>query len=194
MSKQIYYFALSQGSLRDVGKIPLNHQVVYLEAYRSELANMINKEIFEPSALPEGHVPIDSFVFFTDKTMADGSYDKTKCRLVARGDKQRPWQYSDLFASVLAPEHFRLFVAWCAHHRVAPSAVDVEAAFLQVPLAEELYLRCDRQMLSHLPQIMRKRMQAISGSGGHAVLRLRRTLYGLRQGPANFQKSLFSTL
>lgn len=194
-AEPVRFFARSTGTLSDVLKLPRPLQTPYLEALTKEYANLVENKVIRVTRQPSQERLLDSFVFFTDKMDASGRFEKVKCRFVARGDKQAWWQYGELFAQVLLPEHFRLFIAYCAIHKLEPLAVDVTAAFLQVPLEEELYLRCRKEHLPHLPQAMQQQVEDVEKQGGgRACFRICKTLYGLKQGPANFQKDLCKKL
>jgi hypothetical protein len=96
-----------------------------------------------------------------------GAIIKHKARLVARGFSQREEiNFDDAFAPVARMEFVRLLLAlegWRVHH------MDIKSAFLNGDLKEEVYV--------HQPPGF-----AILDKEGK-VLRLRKTLYGLRQAP-----------
>jgi hypothetical protein len=109
-----------------------------------------------------------------------GAIIKHKACLVARGFLQREGiDFDDAFAPVARMESVRLLVlaaqeGWCVHH------MDVKSAFLNGDLKEEVYM--------HQPPGF-----TIPDKEGK-VLRLRKTLYGLRQAPRAWNAKLDSTL
>jgi hypothetical protein len=109
-----------------------------------------------------------------------GAIIKHKARLVARGFLQREGiDFDDAFALVARMESVRLLLSlaaqegWCVHH------MDVKSAFLNGDL-KEVYV--------HQPPGF-----AIPDKEGKE-LRLRKTLYGLRQSPRAWNAKLDSTL
>jgi hypothetical protein len=110
-----------------------------------------------------------------------GAIIKHKACLVARGFLQREGiDFDDAFAPVERMESVRLLLAlaaqegWHVHH------MNVKSAFLNDDLKEEVYVH-------QLPGF------AISDKEGK-VLRLRKTLYGLRQAPRAWNAKLDFTL
>ena len=110
-----------------------------------------------------------------------GAIVKHKARLVARGFVQREGiDFEKVFAPVAHMESVHLLLAlavakdWRVHH------LDVKSAFLNGELAETVFVR---QPLGF----------AIKGEE-HRVLRLRNTLYGLRQAPRAWNAKLDATL
>ena len=99
------------------------------------------------------------------KTRSDGSIDRYKARLVARGFQQEYGQdYEETFAHVAHVHTVRTLVAvrgWSL------SQLDVKNAFLHGDLHEEVYMTPPPGL--HTPPGM--------------VCRLRRALYGLKQAP-----------
>jgi hypothetical protein len=118
---------------------------------------------------------------FKLKSDEAGAIVKHKARLVARGFLQQEGiDFNDAFAPVARMESVRLLLAlsaqlgWHVHH------MDVKSAFLNGDLKKEVYV--------HQPPGF-----AILGKEGK-VLRLRKTLYGLRQAPRAWNAKLDSTL
>jgi hypothetical protein len=110
-----------------------------------------------------------------------GAIIKHKARLVARGFLQREGiDFDDAFTPVARMESVRLLLplaaqeGWCVHH------MDVKSAFLNDDLKEEVYV--------HQPLGF-----AIPDKEGK-VLRLHKTLYGLRRAPRAWNAKLDSTL
>lgn len=186
-AEPVYYFRHSQGTMKDVEKC--GQPARYHAALKVEMEKICVEEVVAVEPLPDGETPLDSFVFFKDKFHPDGTYDKTKCRLVVRGDKQEWWQYDETFASSLHAPHFRLFTAICASEGFEPFAVDLKSAFLQVPMKERLYLRIYKWMEPFLPPLARERLATLRSQGQtRLALQMLMTVYGCRQGPNNLQQ------
>ena len=192
-AEPVYYFRHTNGTLRDVQKCGQPER--YYDALGTEMTKICEEEVVKLVELPEGESALDSFVFFKDKFLAGGEYDKTKARLVVRGDHQEWWQYDDIYASTLAAPHFRLFLAICASEGWEPFDIDLRAAFLQIPNPERLYLRLYPWMEPFLPASVRAEAAHLRANGcGRLALEMLMTIYGIRQGPHNLQEHLSANL
>ena len=102
------------------------------------------------------------------KTKADGSIERYKARLVARGFQQSyGLDYEETFAPVAHMTTVRALIVVAAIRSWTISQLDVKNAFLHGDLHEEVYM--------HPPP-------SVKVPDGY-VCRLRRTLYGLKQAP-----------
>ena len=108
------------------------------------------------------------------KTKVDGSVERYKAHLVAKGFNQEYGiDYEGTFSPVARLTSIRCLIAVAAVRRWPLYHMDVKNAFLNGDLQEEVY------------------MQPPPGSthSGHQVCRLRRALYGHKQAPqAWFEK------
>ena len=100
------------------------------------------------------------------KTDKVGWPTKTKSRLVARGDMQRAdIDFEELYAPTVAASSVRLLTAFACEQDLSLRHFDIEQAFVQSGLEGNVFMR--------LPQGC--------GNLSGKVIRLRRSLYGLRQ-------------
>ena len=115
---------------------------------------------------------------FKIKHASDGSIERYKARLVARGDSQvAGTDYDELFAPVVRFDSLRLLLAISASRQWRPRQLDVKTAFLYGLLKEEIYMR--------LPEQLR-----VDGK----VCKLQRCLYGLKQSPREWYARLTNYL
>jgi hypothetical protein len=137
-------------------------------AMSEELAALDLQGTWELVPLPSHAVPITSKWVFKIKTKSDGSIERYKARLVARGFQQTPGlDYEETFAPVAHMTTVRTLLAVAASSSWAISQMDVKNAFLHGDLNEEVYM--------HPPP-------GVDAPSGY-VCRLRRALYGLKQAP-----------
>ena len=102
-----------------------------------------------------------------------------KARFVAKGYNQvEGLDYNELFSAVAHKDSIRVFLALVNYFNLECDQVDIVAAFLNGDLEETIY------------------MEAPEGSDipANKVLRLRKSLYGLKQSPRCFNKKLDSWL
>jgi hypothetical protein len=101
----------------------------------------------------------------------DGSVKRFKSRLVAQGFSQKfNIDYFDTYAPVVAMTTIRIMLATACHFGWDVHQLDVETAFLNASVTEVIYLR------------------SVPGYdiGVGNVLRLKKSLYGLKQSPYNW--------
>ncbi|CAL1351957.1 unnamed protein product [Linum trigynum] len=115
------------------------------------------------------------------KWLPDGSIERHKCRLVAKGFHQRAGvDYHETFSPVLKPVTVRTVFTLALSSHWPIFQYDVNNAFLQGPLQEEVYM-------SQPPGFRDPKFP-------HHVCRLRRAIYGLRQAPRAWYEALSSFL
>jgi hypothetical protein len=91
--------------------------------------------------LPPGKKVVNSGWVFKVKRLADGSIERYRARLVAKGFSQRPgYDYSEVFAPTFCPASLRLIIALAAREGYKMRSVDISSAFTYGELEEEIYI------------------------------------------------------
>ena len=104
---------------------------------------------------------------FKVKTNADGSIERYKARLVAQGYNQKfGADYDETFCPVVRQESFRLLIAKSVQQGLEMHHVDLNTAFLNGTLEEEVYLRQPKGFVKEGEQ--------------NLVCKLKKSLYGLK--------------
>ena len=115
---------------------------------------------------------------FKCKRFPDGAVRKLKARFCVRGDRQKKEvDYFETFAPVVNWNTVRLMLILSQVMGLATKQVDYTAAFVHAPIKEDVYVEMPRGFAEH-----------------GQVLKLKRSLYGLKQSPRNFFLFLKSKL
>uniref|UniRef100_A0A2N9EDP9 Integrase catalytic domain-containing protein n=1 Tax=Fagus sylvatica TaxID=28930 RepID=A0A2N9EDP9_FAGSY len=133
-----------------------------------ELDALHKTHTWDMTTLPPGKSAVGCKWVYKIKTRADGSVERYKARLVARGFTQEYGiDYEETFAPVARLTSVRSLLAVAAVHHWPLFQMDVKNSFLNGDLLEEVY------------------MQPPPGypDSQNQVCRLRRALYGLKQAP-----------
>ena len=142
-------------------------QVHWKRAIRAELDSMRDRDVFLPTKLPIGQRTIDAKWVFKIKRKADGTIDKYKARLVARGFKQKfGIDYLETFAPVFKYSTLRLVIAIAKLLGWSLEQLDVVTAFLYGKMKELVYIRIPEGMVL---------------DGDFDCLELLKSIYGLKQ-------------
>jgi hypothetical protein len=132
--------------------------------------------VFKPTRLPPGRLAIRPLWIFGVKQNEQGFVEKFKARLVAQGNTQRPGlDYNDTFAPVARKDTVRALLAVAAAEDYELKQLDVQTAFLNGELDEEIYMRAPPGY--DLPH------------GCNTILLLK-AIYGLKQASRAFNKKL----
>ena len=150
----------------------------WIKAMDEELENMRETGTWEVSQLPEGRKSIGSKWVFKTKFDANGNIAQRKARLVAQGFSQRYGvDYDEVFAPVARGATMRLLLSVAGMRKLKVKQYDIKAAFLNGKLKEEIFMRPPPGM-------------QLEGK----ILRLRKSLYGLKQAARVWNQVLHESL
>ncbi|KAL2884528.1 Copia protease [Ceratocystis lukuohia] len=157
-------------------------------AIDKEIENMLAYNVFEFVKAPEGRSLIPMKWVF--KVKLDGKY---KARLVARGDKQKEGiDYNKTFASTAHTDSWRILMACAVVTGRVVRQADITAAYLHGIIQEDVYVKPPVELQDYF-----KRFPEAGYKVGFApglVIKLKRTLYGLKQSGHEWQQVLKSNL
>jgi hypothetical protein len=165
----------------------------YMEAAKKEIHTLKNKNAWEVVDRKDWMNVLPSTWAFKCKRYPDGMVRKLKARFCARGDRQvEGVDYFDTFAPVVNWTTIRLMLILSVILNLATVQVDYTAAFLHAPIDRD-------PNWDNLSEEEKKKsgvyIQMPRGFGQPGkVLKLKRSLYGLRQSPRNFFLHLKSKL
>ena len=147
-------------------------------AITDELSSMEANEVFEripKSELPKGTKLLRSKLVFTKKTNEHGKIVRYKVRWVAKGFSQvKGVNYDETFAPTAAKTAIRNMLAMATSKRMFIQQMDVKTAFLNAPLDHVMYVA----------------PPPVDDFEPGIVLKLKRSLYGLKQSPRLWNHTL----
>ncbi|OWY93963.1 Retrotransposon protein, Ty1-Copia subclass, partial [Phytophthora megakarya] len=151
------------------------------EAIDKEMASLIANKTWTVMPLPTGKRALSSRWLFKIKYNSDGSIERKKARFVVIGCQQvRHIDFDEIFAPVVRLESLRVLLAIVCIEDLECHQMDVETAFLNGDLTEEVYI---------------KPPQGLDMDGKEEwVCKLHKSLYGLKQAPRAWHKALTSFL
>ena len=156
------------------------------EAICKELNGLLSLNAFETvkrSRIPTGANIIRCHMVFTVKRNKDGTVEKFKCRLVANGRTQRYGvDYEQIFSTVAKLSTLRITFTLAAARGYNLTSIDIRMAYLQALLHEEIYMECP----PGLPNV--------DADGDDVVVRLKRSLYGLKQAGRRWSETFRTCL
>ena len=151
------------------------HREEWITAMNEEYASLLHNQTWELVPLPAGKRVIDTKWVFKVKKKPDGSLDRFKSRLVARGYKQRKFEdYNETYSPVIRFESIRILLSIAAHLDLEIWQIDVTCAYLNGTLDEEIYIS--------QPELF--------SDGSDRVCKLKRSLYGLLQSARQWNKKM----
>jgi hypothetical protein len=152
-------------------------------AITTEHDALVRRGTWELVAVPNGRKVIGCKWVFKTKFGQDGSITKRKARLVCKGyDQVHGLDYEEVFAPTVKFTSIRLALSIAAEQDWEVEQLDVETAFLNAPVEEEIYM--------HQPE----GFERTAPDGSILVCRLKKSLYGLKQSPRNWHLTLDSWL
>ena len=140
----------------------------------------LQNRTWEIVKLPPDKKAIGSGWVYKVKRNADGSIERYKGRLVAKGFSQRPGlDFTEVFAPTARQASIRLILALAAIEDLHLHSIDISHAFINGELEEEIYMEQPEGFQEHGPEY---------------VCKLGCAIYGLHQASRVWNKDLHSTL
>jgi hypothetical protein len=166
----------------------------YLEACRKELHTLsVDKDAWDVVDRADWMKVLPSTWAFKCKRYPDGRIRKFKARFCARGDRQvEGIDFFDTFAPVINWTSVRLLLILSAILGLSTKQVDYTAAFVHAPIDKDPNWESMSQEEQDRSGVYLHMPRGFYQPG--KVLKLKRSLYGLRQSPRNFFQHLKSKL
>ena len=157
----------------------------WLDAMEIEIDALESTNTWSVCSLPAGKKPIGCKWVFKVKLNADGSLERYKARFVAKGYTQREGlDYGDTFSPVAKMTTVKTLLSVAAIKEWSLHQLDISNAFLNGDLKEEIYM-------SLPPGYSAKEGGVLPNN---PVLKLQKSLYGLKQASRQWYLKFSSTL
>ncbi|CDO76041.1 hypothetical protein BN946_scf184948.g1 [Trametes cinnabarina] len=167
-------------SISEVMQLAPEERDRWLRAAQDEIQSLVENQTFELVQLPPGRKAIGSRWVFRVKRNADGSIERYKGRLVAKGFSQRPgFDYNETFAPTPKWASIRAILALAALEDLELESVDISSAYLNGELKEEVYM---------------KQPEGFEEKSPDWVWHLLKSLYGLKQAGRCWHEKLHEVL
>ena len=154
---------------------------LWKQAIKSEMESIMENNIWELVELPPGSKPIVINGFSKKKLKADGTIDKFKACLVAKGYRQKEGlDCFDTYSPVSRITSIRTLIAIVTVYNFDIHQMDVKTAFLNGELDEEIYMEQPEGFV-------------LKGQE-NKVCKLVKSLYGLKQAPEQWHEKFDHTL
>ncbi|KAM2855117.1 hypothetical protein FF1_025475 [Malus domestica] len=191
ISEALTYHKLSKSHAAFLNQISSNveprnfheaaHSQVWKEAMQEELKALNDNHTWSVVDLPKGKKAVGSRWIYKIKFHSNGSIERHKARLVARGFTQTYGiDYKETFAPVAKMSTVRVLLSVAVNHNWPLFQMDVNNAFLHGDLEEEVYMK--------LPPGHPQESEV------NKVCRLHKAIYGLKQSPRAWYSKLSSVL
>ena len=179
----------SNVSNRKIRKPNSYKEAISSQSYKNYWQNAMNEEIssfhennvYESVEKEEWMRPITTKWVYDIKTLPNGTIDRFKARLVARGFSQKEGiDYEEIFSPVICTSAIRLLLAFAAIRKYQVHQLDIKTAFLYGDIDREIYVEPP---------------PGYEEAG--KLWKLKRSLYGLKQAPKcwfNKMNQIFSDL
>jgi len=152
----------------------------WLQAMTDEYNALLTNHTWSLTSFPAGAKVVGCKWLFKNKFNVDGSFERHKARLVAKGFSQTAGHnYTDTYSLVVKPATIRLVLSHVISHHWPIHQIDVNNAFLNGELNEDVYMTQPPGFTSTSP---------------HLVCKLHKVLYGLKQAPRAWFHKLSTTL
>ena len=159
----------------------------WIQAIILEFQSLKMHGTWEICELPPDRKAIKSKWVFVVKSDENGIVTRHKARLCAKGFTQREGiDYKETFAPVIRIDTVRVALAIAAQNHMHAYQLDVETAFLNGILEEEIYMEIPKGFKDYYP--------GNKPTGRNTVLKLIKSLYGTKQAGLMWNKNLHRTL
>jgi len=165
------------------------------KAIEKECISFLDKEVFDfvTADSVDQMKLVNSFMFGKRKINPDGTPGKYKVRVVARGDQQLPNTFDHVKAHTIDKKNLFIALSLAKKRNWNIATADVPSAYLHAPIDQDIYMKLDPE--SRRFYIDRdEKLRSLTDQKGNLYVKLKRSLYGLKQSGRLWQHHLGSSL
>ncbi|BES97325.1 Hydra magnipapillata [Nesidiocoris tenuis] len=186
------------------------NMAIWSDAIKAEIRAHVKNGTWEITKLPANRNLVTNRMILKEKLHPDGTLDRRKARLVARGFTQRPGiDYAETYSPVVRQKSLRLLMGIAAEENLHLSQLDVTTAYLNGTLDEEIYMEKPANLKTILHEILidesqsedktiflktQKMLDDLKHDSTEKVCLLKKALYGLKQAGRQWYKRLDTRL
>ncbi|CAD7003740.1 unnamed protein product [Ceratitis capitata] len=153
----------------------------WTSAMQKEFDALVKRNTWSLVDLPAGEKPIGCKWVYSVKQNADGSVQRFKSRLVAKGCSQQfGINFNETFSPVVRYATIRLVIALACEYNLHLHQLDVSSAYLNSELQDDVYVKQPENFVNE--------------QFPNRVLKLNKALYGLKQSGREWNEKLNSVL
>ena len=157
-----------------------------------EIESLVDNGTFTVREKRNGDKPVGAHWVLRVKRNADGTIERYKGRVVAKGYSQRPgFDNTETFALTARWAALRAIFALAALEDMEVESVDISSAFLNGDLQETITMEVFEGLRELKPEIFPKEGPKRDSDW---VLELNKALYGLKQSPRMWHQKLHSAM
>jgi hypothetical protein len=164
------------------------HGDTAIKVLKAELQQMVEKDVWKPVKADDiyskdekrekGSI-IRSFVFFKEKYLPDGKFDKLKARLVAGGHMENRELYGDISSPTVSLTAVMMVLTIAAKEARHIAALDIAGAYLNAAMNnKEIYMIIEPSLAKMLESMYPKVYAGYSNHKGELLVQLKKALYG----------------
>lgn len=141
--------SIDKGPVTFQQAIECSNSEKWIDAMKEELKSMSDNNVWDLVELPEGYKRVGYKWVFKTKRDSKGNIEKYKARLVAKGYTQKDGiNYKKTFSPVSKKDSLRIILALVAHYDLELHQMNVNTAFLNGDLEEEVYMEQPESFLA----------------------------------------------
>lgn len=170
-------------NVKEILKLPIAEQEAWLKSAKQEFKAQIDNDVWiliPITDVPLGRTPIRCRWIFRIKFNADGTIEKYKARIVAKGYEQIFGEdYHETYAPTVRYKSLKMVLALTCMHNLELKQIDYTTAFLNAQMKEDIYMEQPEGFIQPPPNGSTNRNERM-------VCKLVKSLYGTKQAPRNW--------
>lgn len=176
----------------------------WIEAMKEEYSSLIRNNTWELTRRQPNMKVIGSKMVLTNKLNQDGTLNRHKARIVAKGYNQiKGIDYNETFSPVCRLSTLRLLVAIVVNNDMHTKQLDIKTAYLNGKLEDNIFMEMPENAEKILEEMSKDKDKEIRKKSilmlkdiksGKNVCKLKKAIYGLKQSGRVWNKTIHEKL